>query len=38
MWVDNTIIIPDLISQYIQSWLEDSVPEEIISEMDETVE
>lgn len=37
MWVDNTIIIPDLISQYIQSWLEDSVPEEIISEMDDTV-
>lgn len=38
MWVDNTLIIPDLISQYIQSWLEDSVPEEIISEMGVTAE
>lgn len=38
MWVDNTIVIPDLIAQYIQSWLEDSVPEEIFSEMEETVD
>ena len=37
MWVDNTIVIPDLIAQYIQSWLEDSVPEEIFSDMEETV-
>ena len=37
IWVDNTVIIPDLLSQYLQSWLEDSVPSDIFSEMDETV-
>ena len=38
IWVDNSVIIPDILSQYIQSWLEDSVPEDIFSEMDKTVE
>ena len=38
MWVDNTIIIPDIVSQYVQSWLEDAVPTEMISEMGDTVE
>lgn len=37
MWVDNSVIIPDLVAQYIQSWLEDAVPSEIFSEMEETV-
>jgi hypothetical protein len=37
IWVDNSVIIPDLLSQYIQSWLEDSVPSDIFSEMDNTV-
>ena len=37
IWVDNSVIIPDLLSQYVQSWLEDSVPKEIFSEMDETL-
>ena len=37
MWVDNNIIIPDVIAQYIQSWLEDSLSEDIFSEMENTV-
>jgi len=38
IWVDNTVIIPELLSQYLQSWLEDAVPSDIFSEMDTTVD
>jgi hypothetical protein len=37
MWVDSSTIIPDLLAQYIQAWLEDSVPTDMLSEMDTTV-
>lgn len=37
IWVDNTNIIPDLLAKFIQSWLEDSTPEEIYQNMEETV-
>lgn len=37
IWVDNSVLIPDILAQYIQSWLEDSVPSDIFSEMNETV-
>lgn len=37
IWVDNINVIPELIAKFIQSWLEDSEPKEIYTEMEETV-
>jgi hypothetical protein len=38
IWVDNNNIVPDLLSQFLQTWLEDNQPEELYSKMDETAE
>lgn len=37
IWVDSINIIPDLLSQFIQAWLEDNDPKEIYENMDLTV-
>ena len=36
IWTNNILAIPELISEYIRVWLEDSVPGEIIDEMEKT--
>ena len=37
IWVDTINMIPDLASQYIQAWLEDNQPKEMLEAMKETV-
>jgi hypothetical protein len=37
IWVDNVNVIPDLLAKFVQAWLEDSPPDEIYENMDETV-
>lgn len=34
IWTSNVMNIPDLIATYMNLWLEDSVPEDILSDMD----
>lgn len=36
IWTDNILNIPNLIAEYMRLWLEDSVPTEIYTAMDET--
>jgi glycosyltransferase involved in cell wall biosynthesis len=36
-WVGETYEIVDVISKYLQNWLEDTVPAELYNEMDQTV-
>lgn len=36
VWVNSTHEIPDLIAEFMRLWLEDSVPEGLLSEMSET--
>jgi hypothetical protein len=38
VWVDNNNVIPEILSQYLQSWLEDNEPKELFEKMDETVD
>jgi hypothetical protein len=37
LWANNKIQMVDFIADYIQSWLEDNIDENIFSEMDKTV-
>jgi hypothetical protein len=38
IWVKDQILLPELIADWSQNWLEDNISQEIISKMDETVE
>jgi glycosyltransferase involved in cell wall biosynthesis len=38
IWVKDQILLPELIADWSQNWLEDNISQEIITKMDETVE
>lgn len=38
IWVKDQILLPELIADWSQNWLEDNISPEIVSKMDETVE
>lgn len=38
IWIKDQILLPELIADWSQNWLEDNISQEIISKMDETVE
>lgn len=37
IWVDSINAIPEILSKYLQAWLEDNHPEELFESMEETV-
>ena len=38
IWIKDQILLPELIADWAQNWLEDNISQEIITKMDETVE
>jgi len=38
IWIKDQILLPELIADWSQNWLEDNISQEIIAKMDETVE
>jgi hypothetical protein len=38
IWIKDQILLPELIADWAQNWLEDNISQEIIAKMDETVE
>ncbi len=38
LWVNNKTIIVDVLSDFIQNWLEDNLNPELFSNMDSTIE
>lgn len=38
IWVKDQILLPELIADWSQNWLEDNISPEIVSKMDETIE
>lgn len=36
VWVNSVLEIPDVIAEYIQAWLEDSIPQELMDEIETT--
>lgn len=38
IWVKDQILLPELIADWSQNWLEDNISPEIVSKMDDTVE
>lgn len=37
IWVKDQILLPELVADWAQNWLEDNISQEIINKMDETV-